>query len=195
MRWSRTFIPTSKHPPAEARVASHQLMARAGLIRGERAGVFQFLPLGFRCLRKLEAICRGELESAGCWQTLWPEKGHSLEGLAECLRATFARPGVPVPTRTFQVLQKSYEVPKPRGGLLEPCESVACQAFSFAVGEPGAGGARDEAGDLRPAFERILRRCGVPWVTAEDDTSAEDDASAGRSRPGCGRRRSKPGGT
>lgn len=170
MRWSQTLIPTSKQPPPEARVVSHQLMARAGLIQGSRAGVFRFLPVGFRCLRKLENLFREELESAGYSQTLWPERGSSVEMLAVGLPVTI-RYSMPLPSRIYQILQESYEVAKPQAGLLDPCESVVCQAFCYAVEEPEAGGTRSEAEELRLAFERVLRRCGVPWVTAEDHVS------------------------
>ena len=60
MRWSQTFIPTMKEVPADAEIPSHQLMLRAGLIRQVMAGAYTYLPLGWRAVRKVEAIVREE---------------------------------------------------------------------------------------------------------------------------------------
>jgi prolyl-tRNA synthetase len=65
MRWTKFFIPTTKETPAEATVPSHQLMLRAGLIRQVVAGAYSYLPLGYRSLRKIEAIVREEMNAAG----------------------------------------------------------------------------------------------------------------------------------
>jgi len=56
MRLSRSFIPTLKETPAEARIASHRLMLRAGLVRQTSAGIYAWLPLGFRVLKNIERI-------------------------------------------------------------------------------------------------------------------------------------------
>jgi prolyl-tRNA synthetase len=65
MRWSRCFIPTTKETPKDATAPSHVLMLRAGLIRQVAAGVYSYLPLGYRALRKVEAIVREEMNRAG----------------------------------------------------------------------------------------------------------------------------------
>ena len=72
MRWSESFIPTLKENPREAEIPSHRLMLRAGLIKKLTSGVYTFLPLGFRVLRKIEAIIREELDAAGCQELLMP---------------------------------------------------------------------------------------------------------------------------
>lgn len=72
MRWSKSCIPTFKDNPAEAEIASHRLMIRAGLIRKLTAGVYTFLPLGFRVLRKIEGIVREEMNAIGCQEVLMP---------------------------------------------------------------------------------------------------------------------------
>ena len=64
MRWSQTLIPTLKEIPSDAEVPSHQLMLRAGLIKQLMAGAYSYLPLGYRALRKAEAIVREEMERA-----------------------------------------------------------------------------------------------------------------------------------
>jgi prolyl-tRNA synthetase len=65
MRWSNYFIPTLKETPKDATAPSHQLMLRAGLVRQVAAGVYAYLPLGYRALRKVEAIVREEMNRAG----------------------------------------------------------------------------------------------------------------------------------
>lgn len=70
--WSKSFIPTLKESPADAEIASHKLLIRAGLIRKIGAGVYAYLPLGLRALRKIENICREELNRAGAVELLMP---------------------------------------------------------------------------------------------------------------------------
>src|SRR6478752_1974054 len=72
MRLSRYPINTAKETPADAEVASHQLMLRAGLIRRLAAGVYTFLPMGLRAVRKVEAIIRQEMDRAGALELLMP---------------------------------------------------------------------------------------------------------------------------
>src|SRR5712692_8334914 len=61
MRYSKTFIPTLREVPSEAEAISHQLMLRAGLIRKLAAGIYDWLPMGVRVLRKVEQIVREEM--------------------------------------------------------------------------------------------------------------------------------------
>src|SRR5437773_2151291 len=72
MRWSNTLIPTLKETPAEAEIASHKLLLRAGLIRKPTGGLYTFLPLGLRALRKVEQIIREEMNRAGALELLMP---------------------------------------------------------------------------------------------------------------------------
>ena len=72
MRWSRQMIPTLREIPQEAEIPSHQLMLRAGLIRKLSAGLYSFLPLGFRSLKKVEKIVREEMDRAGALEILMP---------------------------------------------------------------------------------------------------------------------------
>lgn len=72
MRWSQSFIPTMKEIPSDAEIPSHQLMLRAGLIRQLMAGAYTYLPLGYRALRKAEAIVRQEMEKAGAVELFMP---------------------------------------------------------------------------------------------------------------------------
>ncbi len=72
MRLSRFFLPVLKETPAEAQIVSHRLMLRAGMIRQEAAGIYAWLPLGFRVLKKIEQIVREEMDRAGAIELLMP---------------------------------------------------------------------------------------------------------------------------
>ncbi len=72
MRYSEYFIPTVKETPADAEVVSHKLMLRAGMIRKLAAGIYNYLPLGLRSIRKVENIVREEMNRAGAIEILMP---------------------------------------------------------------------------------------------------------------------------
>ena len=72
MRLSRYFLPVLKETPSEAQIVSHRLMLRAGMIRQEAAGIYAWLPLGLRVLRKIEQIVREEMDRAGAIELLMP---------------------------------------------------------------------------------------------------------------------------
>ena len=72
MRWSRAFLPVLKESPTDAQIASHKLMLRAGLVRQTAAGIYAWLPLGFRVLKKIEQIVREEQDRAGALEMLMP---------------------------------------------------------------------------------------------------------------------------
>ncbi len=72
MRLSRYFLPLLKETPSEAQIVSHRLMLRAGMVRQEAAGIYAWLPLGFRVLRKIEQIVREEMDRAGAIELLMP---------------------------------------------------------------------------------------------------------------------------
>ena len=95
MRWSQTFIHTLRQDPADAEVVSQRLMTRAGMISKLASGIYNYLPLGWRSLVKLEAIIRDEMERAGSAELvmpavqpaeLWQESGRWYEYGPELLR-------------------------------------------------------------------------------------------------------------
>jgi prolyl-tRNA synthetase len=97
MRLSRYFLPVLKETPAEAQIVSHRLMLRAGMLRQEAAGIYAWLPLGLRVLRKIERIVREEMDRAGAVELLmptlqladlWRESGRYEDYGAEMLRIT-----------------------------------------------------------------------------------------------------------
>jgi prolyl-tRNA synthetase len=72
MYWTKTLIPTLREAPSDAEIVSHKLLLRAGLIRKLAGGVYTFLPLGLRALRKVEQIVREEMDRAGAVEVLMP---------------------------------------------------------------------------------------------------------------------------
>lgn len=101
MRWSEYFIPTTKEVPKDATAASHVLMLRAGLIRQLAAGIYTYLPLGYRALRKVEAIVREEMDAAGAVElhmpvlqplSMWEETGRT-QAMGETLLRLAGPPG------------------------------------------------------------------------------------------------------
>ncbi|MBZ0252126.1 MAG: proline--tRNA ligase, partial [Candidatus Methylomirabilis sp.] len=95
MRQSRLFIPTLREDPAEAEVVSHRLMMRAGMIRKLAAGIYNYLPVGLRVVRKVERIVREEMNRAGAQEIempvvqpaeLWEESGRWEKYGKELLR-------------------------------------------------------------------------------------------------------------
>jgi prolyl-tRNA synthetase len=72
MRWSQAFLPVLKESPSDAQIVSHKLMLRAGLVRQTAAGIYAWLPLGFRVLKKIEQIVREEQDRAGAQEILRP---------------------------------------------------------------------------------------------------------------------------
>ncbi len=116
MRWSEFFIPTTKEVPRDAVVPSHRLMLRAGLIRQLAAGVYSYLPLGYRSLRKVERIVRQEMDRAGAIELHMPVL-HPLElwqqtGRTEAMGDTLLRLAGPQGDwRSQTVLGPTHEEP------------------------------------------------------------------------------------
>ncbi|WP_341455970.1 aminoacyl--tRNA ligase-related protein, partial [Thalassospira xiamenensis] len=97
MRLSQFFLPTLKETPAEAQIASHRLMLRAGMVRQLSAGIYSWLPLGYRVLKKIEQIVREEQDAIGFNELLmptiqpaelWQESGRYEDYGLEMLRIT-----------------------------------------------------------------------------------------------------------
>jgi len=97
MRWSRYLLPTSKEAPKDAETISHRLMFRAGMIDKTSSGVYTYLPLGYKVLRKVEGIVREEMDRTGAIEllmpalqpaSLWKESGRLEEMGEEMIRFT-----------------------------------------------------------------------------------------------------------
>ncbi len=195
-RRSQAFIPTLKDAPADAEAISHKLMVRAGLIRQLGAGLWTYLPAGWRVQRKVEAVIREEMEGIGCQEMLMPvlQPAEAWEktgryAITELFKLE-DRKGAPMvlamtheeaitthvarevrsyrdlPLMLFHIQTKERDEPRPRAGVLRTREFTMKDAYSFD---------RDEEGLTRSyeaqagAYERILDRCGVRWHRSDAD--------------------------
>lgn len=120
MRWSQYLIPTTKEVPKDAVVPSHQLMIRAGLIRQLAAGIYSYLPLGYRALRKVEQIVREEMDRAGAVELhmpvlhpidLWRQTGRTMAMGDVLLRLRPVKDGDESDWRSHLVLGPTHEEP------------------------------------------------------------------------------------
>jgi prolyl-tRNA synthetase len=195
-RLSQTFLPTLKDPPADAEAISHKLMVRAGLIRQLGAGLWTYLPAGWRVHRKVEAIIRQEMESIGCQEMLmpvlqpaenWEKTGrYSIEELfkledrrgapmvlamthEECVTyhvAREVRSYRDLPLMLFHLQTKERDEPRPRAGVLRTREFTMKDAYSFDRDEEGLARSYELQSE---AYARIFDRCGLRWHRVESD--------------------------
>ena len=195
-RLSQTFLPTLKDAPSDAEAVSHKLMVRAGLIRQLGAGLWTYLPAGWRSIRKVEAILREEMEGIGCQEMLMPvlqpaeawektgrygidelfkledRKGASMV-LAmtheECLTyhvAREVRSYRDLPLMLFHIQTKERDEPRPRAGVLRTREFTMKDAYSFDRDEEGLARSYQLQSE---AYARIFDRCGLRWHRVESD--------------------------
>jgi prolyl-tRNA synthetase len=195
-RLSRAFLPTLKDAPADAEALSHKLMVRAGLIRQLGAGLWTYLPAGWRVQRKVEAILREEMERIGCQEMAmpvlqpaepWKKTGrYAIDELfkledrraAEMVLAmtheecvTFhigreVRSYRDLPIMVFQIQTKERDEPRPRAGVLRTREFTMKDAYSFDRDEEGLA---RSYGLQSEAYARIFDRCGLDWHRVESD--------------------------
>jgi prolyl-tRNA synthetase len=195
-RLSQTFLPTLKDPPADAEAISHKLMVRAGLIRQIGAGLWTYLPAGWRVERKIEAVIREEMEAIGCQEMLmpllmpaepWQKTGrYAIEELfkledrkgspmvlamthEEAVTTHVAREVRSyrdLPLMVFHIQTKERDEPRPRAGVLRTREFTMKDAYSFDRDEEGLARSYELQAD---AYGRILDRCGLRWYRVESD--------------------------
>jgi prolyl-tRNA synthetase len=195
-RFSQAFIPTLKDAPADAEAISHKLMVRAGLIRQLGAGLWSYLPAGWRVERKVEQIIREEMEAIGCQEMLMPvlmpaenwektgryaidelfkledRKGSPLvlamthEEAVTDHIAHEVRSYRDLPLMLFHIQTKERDEPRPRAGLLRTREFTMKDAYSFDRDEEGLARSYEMQAG---AYERILDRCGLRWYKVESD--------------------------
>ena len=195
-RLSETFLPTLKDPPADAEALSHKLMVRAGLIRQLGAGLWTYLPAGWRVHRRVEQILREEMEAIGCQEMLmpvlqpadnWRKTGrYGIEELfkledrrgaqmvlamthEECLTYHLAkeiRSYRDLPLMLFHIQTKERDEPRPRAGVLRTREFTMKDAYSFDRDEEGLDRSYQLQSD---AYARIFDRCGLRWYRVESD--------------------------
>src|SRR5256714_11739510 len=184
---SHLYLPTLREAPADAEAASHRLLVRGGFIRQVSAGVWTFLPLGWRVHRKIEQIIREEMKAIGGQEMLmpvltpvelWEATGRASIPepfpLQDRTGRRFILPMAHEETVTFhareiqsyrqlpQILYhfsvKDRDEPRPRGGLIRVREFIMKDAYSFDRDDEGVGVSFRKHAD---AYHRIFERCGL----------------------------------
>jgi len=201
MRFTRGFFPTLKEAPAEAEVVSHRLMVRAAMIRRLAAGVYTLLPLGVRAHRKVEQICREELDRAGAQEVLlpalnpaelwqrtgrWDVYGKELIRLQDrhgrdfCLGPTHEEVITDLVSREVRSYRdlplNLYQIQTKFRDEIRPRFGVM-RGREFTM-KDGYSFDRDDAGaeesyrQMVEAYRRIFRRCGLQFGVVEADSGA-----------------------
>ncbi len=186
-RASQLFLPTLREDPGDAEAASHKLLVRGGFIRQVSAGVWTFLPLGWRVHQKIVQIIREEIDAIGGQEMLcpvltpfelWKQTGRDyiqeIFRLEDRKGAQYVLPMTHEETFTFhakeiqsyrqlpQILYhfsvKERDEPRPRGGLIRVREFIMKDSYSF---DRDAAGLDASFEKHRLAYERIFERCGI----------------------------------
>ncbi len=195
-RLSTYFLPTLKDAPADAEAVSHKLMVRAGLVRQVGAGIWTYLPAGWRIHRKAEAIIREEMDAIGALEMLmpvlqpaelWKRTGrYSIPELfklsdrrdAELALAltheenlTFhiardVRSYRELPLILYHVQTKERDEARPRAGVLRTREFTMKDSYSF---DRDADGLERSYALHIEAYDRIFDRCALQWYRVESD--------------------------
>ncbi|MEX2252827.1 MAG: proline--tRNA ligase [Thermoleophilaceae bacterium] len=195
-RLSAYFLPTVKEAPADAEAVSHKLLVRAGLVRQLGAGIWTFLPAGWRVHRRVEGVIREELDGIGALEMLipvlqpaeiWRRSGrYEIEELfkltdrrdAELVLAMTHEEGLTthvagdvrsyrdLPLILYHFQVKERDEPRPRAGVLRTREFIMKDSYSFDRDREGL----DRAYELHiGAYDRIFERCGLEWYRVESD--------------------------
>ena len=201
MRWTRTFIPTLKEDPSDAEIASHKLMVRAGLMRKLTSGVYTYLPLGLRAVKKVERIVREEMDRTGALETLmpilhpaelWQESGrwdiygkelfrpldrhnrpHALGPTHEEVITDLVRREI----RSYRELPVTfYQIQTKFRDEIRPRFGVV-RAREFTMKDaysfhPDEESLRQTYMAMHEAYSRVFRRCGLHFTAVEADSGA-----------------------
>jgi prolyl-tRNA synthetase len=198
-RLSSYFLPTVKEDPADAEAVSHRLLVRAGLARQVGAGLWSWLPAGWRAHRKVEQIIREELEAIGCWEMLMPVlqpadlwKRSERYGIDEVFKladrrgaelvlamsheenitfhmAREVRSYRDLPKLVYHFQTKERDEPRPRAGVLRTREFIMKDAYSFDRDREGLDRSYEQ---FVTAYDRIFDRSGLEWYRVESDVGA-----------------------
>src|SRR5579859_2684282 len=199
MRWSQTLIPTLKETPAEAEIASHKLLLRAGLIRKLTGGLYTFMPIGLRALRKVEQIVREEMNRAGALEVLmpalqppeiWQQSGRyeAAQDVLFKVRDRAKKEWVLGPTHeevitsvvageinSYRQMPKNfYQIQTKFRDEIRPRFGLM-RAKEFIMKDAYSFDATDELAQesyrkMYDAYARIFKRCGLKTIAVEADT-------------------------
>ncbi|MGO9488859.1 MAG: proline--tRNA ligase [Solirubrobacteraceae bacterium] len=195
-RLSEYLLPTERQAPADAEALSHKLMVRAGLIRQMGAGMWSWLPAGWRVHQRAVAIIREEIDAIGGQEMLMPVlqpaepwhktgryeieelfKLHDRKGSELVLAMTHeeavtthvaqvVRSYRDLPLILYQVQVKERDEPRPRAGVLRTREFVMKDSYSF---DRDAAGLDERYGLHVGAYDRIMERTGLRYYRVEAD--------------------------
>jgi len=201
MRYSNYFIPTLKETPADAEVISHQLMLRAGMIRKLAAGIYNYLPLGLRSIRKVEQIVREEMNQSGAiellmpmvtpaelWQESgrWEKYGPELRRIKDrkdnefCLGPTHEEVVTDIVRREIksyrQLPLNLYQVQTKFRDEIRPRFGLM-RGREFIMKDAYSfdvdeAGANESYEKMYQAYRRIFQRCGLNFRAVEADTGS-----------------------
>lgn len=196
MKADRYLLPTLREVPSDAELASHQLLLRAGFIRQLAAGVWSYLPLAWRVIRRVEQVIREEMEAIGCLETRLPtltpkelltetgrwdvpvvyklcdrrDSEYALGFTHEEAMCDIVRREIrswrQLPLLMFQHQTKFRDEPRPRGGTLRTREFIMFDAYSFDRDVAGMDASFDT---FAQSYRNIFSRIGLPFVEAEAD--------------------------
>jgi prolyl-tRNA synthetase len=195
-RLSNYFLPTTREAPADAEARSHVLIVRAGLARQLAAGLWTWLPAGWRAHRKAEQIVREELDAIGAGELLmpvlqpaelWKQSGrYDIDEVfklrdrrdAELVLAMTHEENITfhmareirsyrdLPKLLYHFQTKERDEPRPRAGVLRTREFIMKDSYSFDRDEEGLA----HSYDLHiQAYDRIFERAGLEWYRVESD--------------------------
>ncbi|MGA3280083.1 MAG: proline--tRNA ligase [Smithella sp.] len=201
MRYSDMFLPTGREVPSDAEVISHQLMIRAGMIRKLTSGIYSYLPLGYRVIRKLEQIIREEMDKAGAQEVhlsmvqpaeLWEESGRWTHYGKELLRfrdrhdheyclgptheeviTSLVRNEI----KTYRQLPRNlYQIQTKFRDEVRPRFGVMrCREFGMKDAysfDVDEEGAEKSYEKMFAAYNNIFRRCGLQFRSVEADSGS-----------------------
>jgi prolyl-tRNA synthetase len=195
-RLSRYLLPTEKQPPADAEALSHKLMVRAGMIRQMGAGMWTWLPAGWRVHQRAVAIIRAEMDAIGAQEMLMPvlqpaepwrrtgrldiealfkltdRKGSELvlamthEEAVTFHVAQLVRSYRDLPLILYHFQVKERDEPRPRAGVLRTREFIMKDSYTFDRDQTGL----QERYELHVgAYDRIMQRTGLRFYRVESD--------------------------
>jgi prolyl-tRNA synthetase len=204
-RLSSYLLPTEKQAPADAEAISHKLMVRAGLLRQLGAGLWTWMPAGWRIHRRVEAILREEMDAIGGQELLMPvlnpaepwkrtgryeipelfklqdRKGADMvlamthEEIVTTHVAQVVRSYRDLPLILYHVQTKERDEPRPRAGVLRTREFTMKDSYSFDRDEDGLAASYEKH---VLAYDRIFDRCGLEWYRVESDVGMMGGSAA-----------------
>ncbi len=198
MRVTKAFLPTLKEVPSDAAMVSHRLMLRSGMIRLLGAGIYSFLPLGYRALKKAMQIIREEMDAIGAQEfhlpalnpvEVWDETGRTEafgdtmfhikdrpyvlapthEEIITSIARSFVKSYKDMPQAWYQIQEKFRNEPRPRSGVIRSRQFTMKDSYSLDATWEGL----DKSYEMHSrAYHRIYQRCGLKFFVVGASSGA-----------------------